>query len=167
MDQERRREVRVSVVSPSTFSSHLPAPEQDRGDTTLGAPLIPPDAAAEAESGFGPLKTLLGTISSAYADRQVRLRSLSCNSYGAKTSRRDPSPSETRSKCSSHASPRWTHSSRRLRVMWKISGAGVIWYGMQCMLLVLHPALTSFERCLRLRERTAILLPETWDTGSY
>ena len=57
----------------------ISVPEQDPRDTALGAPLILPDVAAEAESGFGPLNALLDAISAAYADRQVRQLLLAYN----------------------------------------------------------------------------------------
>ena len=34
-------------------------------------PVIPPDVAAKAKRGFGPLEALLDAISAAYVDRQV------------------------------------------------------------------------------------------------
>jgi len=42
----------------------------------LGGAATPVDAAEEAIGGFGPLKTVLGAISTIYANYQVRLRSL-------------------------------------------------------------------------------------------
>lgn len=58
------------------FSERLPDPEQGRRNTILGSPVSLYDIVADAESGFGPLRTLLGTISAAGADRQVAHNSL-------------------------------------------------------------------------------------------
>jgi len=38
------------------------------------APIRPVDVTDETTDGFGPLKAILGIVSAAYADREVRLR---------------------------------------------------------------------------------------------
>ncbi|KAF9777553.1 hypothetical protein BJ322DRAFT_1096259 [Thelephora terrestris] len=45
-------------------------PEQDRGNTAFGAPVVHATIKEEAVSGFGPLRSLLGAISAAYANRE-------------------------------------------------------------------------------------------------
>lgn len=80
------------------ISSRLAAPDKDRRNRVLGI-TIPSDTANEPASGFLSLKNLLGNISNASANRQVRPRSPTRNLHPANPLHRKLSLSKIRSKC--------------------------------------------------------------------
>jgi hypothetical protein len=63
----------VRIAVSLAFAYHLSAAKEDRR-VAHGASFIFTEAAKE--SGFGPLKALLGAISAVYTDREVRKRFL-------------------------------------------------------------------------------------------
>lgn len=70
---------------------------------SLVAPIVLPDATAEAGIGFSPLRALLRTISTSDADLQVRVQLPPIyNHISLIALLREPPQSEKKSKCSSH-----------------------------------------------------------------
>lgn len=71
MNRRWNRKVCVSIVPSFIFSWHLVVQEQDPGNAASGAPIIRADIEEEAARGFDPLKSLLKSIATVYADRDV------------------------------------------------------------------------------------------------
>ena len=69
MKQKWRQRVRVNTGGSLAFPYHLSVPEDVRRGTR-GIPVIL--AGAVKGSGFGPLKALLGAISTVHTDLRVR-----------------------------------------------------------------------------------------------
>lgn len=47
---------------------------RDRKDAALGTAVVLADVSKEPENGFGPLNSILGAISAAFASHEVRLQ---------------------------------------------------------------------------------------------